>query len=188
MTNCEPTASAVRWNTFSPVFSKMRKSWPVLLRLYPDRQRHRVKPGPRRVGIEVRPAVRVQLGSAGVRSVDRRVVADVLRDGEVWSLVRVVVVAEPGAESPVHLRARHQIQVGREDARLGLGRGSRQRQLRQRGIDRERLKRLVVLPGSKREEPGELRAVRELGEAADAHRLRRVRRPQRGPPAPGSAG
>ena len=57
--------------------------------------------------------------------------------------------------------------------------GARQRNRRQRRIDRERLQRLVVAPHSVREEAGDLRPVRQLRVAAEADRLRGVGRPER---------
>ena len=67
-----------------------------------------------------------------------------------------------------------------------LARGSANR--RQRRIDRERLQRLVVAPQAVGEEAGDLRLVRQLGVAAEADRLRRVRRPERHASASGRAG
>ena len=63
--------------------------------------------------------------------------------------------------------------------RVRLGRQARQRELWQRRIDREWLERFVVVPRPERQEPAELRAVLELRVAGDAHRLCRVRRPER---------
>ena len=112
--------------------------------------------------------------------VDRlRVVGDVLRDARRRHLIGVGVIAEARAEPPVGGGVRRQVQVRREHVRFGIRVGARQRNRRQRRIDRERLQRLVVAPQAVGEEAGDLRLVRQLGVAAEADRLRRVRRPQR---------
>ena len=62
--------------------------------------------------------------------------------------------------------------------RFPLGGRTGQRELRQRRVDREGLERLVVAPQSIGEGARHLRSARQLGVAAKADRLGRVRRPE----------
>ena len=75
-------------------------------------------------------------------------------------------------------RARGEAQVGRKDVRFPLGVRAGQRDLRQRRVDREGLQRLVVAPQSVGEGASHLRLARQLGVAAEADGLGRVRRPE----------
>ena len=160
---------------------------PAVVAAVSDGHGQRLEPGPRGVGIEVRPVVRIRLRASGGRRLQRRVVVDELGNRRRRNLVVVPVVPHARAESPVVCRTRDQIQVGREDARLGLGRAPRQRQLRQRRVDRERLKRFVVAPRPERDEACDLRAARKLREARGTHGLRRVGGPERHAPTAGGA-
>ena len=122
--------------------------------------------------------MRVEVRTARGRVRDRGVVADHVRDGRGRHEVVVGVVAHARAEPPVGRRARGEAQVGREDVRFPLGGRAGQRDLRQRRVDRERLQRLVVAPQAVGEGARHLRLARQLGVAAEADRLGRVRRPE----------
>ena len=144
-----------------------------------DGQRERGHPAPRRVAVERGPVVGIEIGTAGGGRRRVPVVGDVVRDARRRHLVGVGVIAVARAESPVGGGARRQVQGRREHVRFGIRAGARECNRRHRRIDRERLQRLVVAPQAVGEEPGDLRLVRQLGVAAEADRLRRVRGPQR---------
>ena len=175
----DPTASADTRNTSSPLDLNVPRVVAVAVVRVADGQRERLQLVPRRVGVERGPVVGVEIGTAGRGRRHARIVGDVLRDARRRHVIGVGVIAEARAEPPVGGRVRRQVQVGREHVRLGIRVGARQRNRRQRRIDRERLQRLVVAPQAVGEEPGDLGLVRQLGVAAEADRLRRVRRPQR---------
>ena len=143
------------------------------------RQRERLQPVPRRVGVEGCPIVGVEIGAAGWSRRHARIVGDVLRDARHRHVVVVGVISEARGEPPVGGGMRRQVQVRREHVRIGLGGGAWQCNCRQRRIDREWLQRLVVAPVAVGEVAGDLRPVRQLRVPAEADRLRGVGRPQR---------